>query len=121
MNREISPAENGNMANEPQATTRRPVVLDRSSGGPVIARPEDPILITGANGFIGSWVVRTLLARGFRNIRCLARFESSSPNLDRIRAEFDAPDLQFVYGNLLSRTTCNEAAKGAVVIYHLAA
>lgn len=96
-------------------------MLNQSSDGQVIARPEDPVLVTGANGFIGSWVVRTLLARGFRNIRCLARFESNSRNLDRIRAEFGVSSLQFVYGNLLSDATCKEAVKGAVVVYHLAA
>ena len=29
--------------------------------------PDDPILITGATGFIGSRVVKNLLDRGFRN------------------------------------------------------
>ena len=37
----------------------------------LIARPDDPILITGATGFIGKRVVRSLLDRGFRNLRCL--------------------------------------------------
>src|SRR5215475_15729202 len=34
---------------------------------------DDLVLVTGANGFIGSRVVETLLRRGFRNIRCLVR------------------------------------------------
>lgn len=33
--------------------------------------PEDAILITGANGFIGSRVVKNLLDRGFRNLVCV--------------------------------------------------
>jgi ribulose-5-phosphate 4-epimerase/fuculose-1-phosphate aldolase len=39
----------------------------------LIAGPDDPILITGAAGFIGSRVVQDLLDRGFRNLRCFAR------------------------------------------------
>lgn len=109
------------MLNEPRMTTSGPGALNQCPDAQVIVRPEDLILVTGANGFIGSWVVRTLLARGFRNIRCLARFEGSSRNLDRIREEFGASSLQFVYGNLLSRETCKSAANGAVVVYHLAA
>lgn len=31
------------------------------------AGSHNPILVTGANGFIGSWVVRTLLAHGYQN------------------------------------------------------
>jgi len=91
--------------------------LDRPQ---MLAGENDQILVTGANGFIGSWVVRTLLARGFTKIRCLAR-AANSPKLDRIRAEFPASDVELVNGNLLSRDACAKAAKGAVVVYHLAA
>jgi len=87
----------------------------------VVAGPDDPVLVTGANGFIGSWVVRTLLGRGFTNIRCLSRAASGCANLDRIRAEFGAPSLQVVSGNLLSRETCARVAEGVTVVYHLAA
>jgi len=91
---------------------------DRSQ---MVAGSEDQILVTGANGFIGSWVVRNLLARGFTKIRCLTRVASGSANLDRIRAEFGAASLEVVSGNLLSRETCARVAKGVAVVYHLAA
>lgn len=87
----------------------------------MIAGQEDPILVTGANGFIGSWVVRYLLARGFKRIRCLTRATSSRANLDRIRAEFPASGLEVVNGNLLSRDVCAKATDGVAVVYHLAA
>ena len=36
-----------------------------------IISPDDPILVTGAAGFIGSRVVENLLDRGFRNLVAL--------------------------------------------------
>jgi nucleoside-diphosphate-sugar epimerase len=86
----------------------------------MIAGAEDQILVTGANGFIGSWVVRSLLARGFRRIRCLTRASSGS-NLDRVRAESDGSAVEVFQGNLLSPEACVKAARGAAVVYHLAA
>ena len=38
-----------------------------------IISPNDPILVTGAAGFIGSRVVEGLLDRGFRNLISFAR------------------------------------------------
>jgi len=87
----------------------------------MVAGSEDQILVTGANGFIGSWVVRNLLARGFTKIRCLTRAASGSANLDRIRAEFGASSLEVISGNLLSREACARVAEGMAIVYHLAA
>jgi nucleoside-diphosphate-sugar epimerase len=87
----------------------------------MIAGSEDQILVTGANGFIGSWVVRSLLMRGFKRVRCLTRGTSGHANLDRIRTEFTASDVEVVNGNLLSRDSCVKATDGVVVVYHLAA
>src|SRR5258708_33874769 len=84
----------------------------------MVAASKDQILVTGANGFIGSWVVRTLLASGFTKIRCLARAASGSANLDRIRAEFGASSLEVVRRNLLSREACARAAEGVPVVDH---
>jgi nucleoside-diphosphate-sugar epimerase len=91
------------------------------SDATMIAQPDEPILVTGANGFIGSWVVRVLLARGFSNIRCLARSSSGSGRLDRICAEFGDSRIEVIRGNLLSREVCSRAAEGVSVVYHLAA
>jgi len=81
----------------------------------------DPILITGANGFIGSRVVETLLTYGFKNLSCFVR---PSSNLDRIKSIVESTDntkINIIQGNLLSRQDCDEAAMGASVVYHLAA
>lgn len=96
-------------------------VVAKDSRSNMVASPQDPILVTGANGFIGSWVVRTLLARGFSRIRCLTRAASSSNNLDRIREECGPSNMEVISGNLLSRETCAKATEGIRIVYHLAA
>jgi nucleoside-diphosphate-sugar epimerase len=86
-----------------------------------IINPEETILVTGSNGFVGSRVVRTLLSYGFKRVRCLTRSTSKSGNLEDIDREFAGAPVQMVKGNLLSNDDCLRAAKGASVIYHLAA
>jgi nucleoside-diphosphate-sugar epimerase len=87
-----------------------------------IINPEDRILITGATGFIGCRVVRDLVARGFRNLVCLAR---PSANLDRLEAsvlsQSTGAQIEILRGNLLSPADCEAATRDAAVIYHLAA
>jgi nucleoside-diphosphate-sugar epimerase len=87
----------------------------------MIIKNDDLILVTGANGFVGSNVVKRLLDQGFTNIRCFVR---PSGNLTRLKAfteRFPAARVEFVYGNLLSRDNCRLAAAGAAVILHVAA
>jgi nucleoside-diphosphate-sugar epimerase len=43
---------------------------------------DEAILVTGATGFIGSRLVKALLDRGFRNVRCFARPTSDRAQLD---------------------------------------
>ncbi|HZR63797.1 MAG TPA: NAD(P)-dependent oxidoreductase [Terriglobales bacterium] len=87
-----------------------------------IVAAEDPILITGATGFIGLRVVEQLLSLGFRNLRCLARPWSNATKLDVFsNSKGDRGRIQVIRGNLLSREDCATAAKDVKVIYHLAA
>jgi nucleoside-diphosphate-sugar epimerase len=87
-----------------------------------IAGPNDPILITGAAGFIGSRVVRSLLDRGFRNVRCLARPSSNLAAFDSITGRRrDGAKVEVIEGNLLSREDCMAATRDVSVIYHVAA
>lgn len=79
----------------------------------------DPILITGASGFIGRRVVRTLLDYGFTNIRCLVRESSNLTELTAILQ--DSSRAQIMVGNLVSREDCKRATEDIRVIYHLAA
>jgi len=82
----------------------------------------DPILITGATGFIGSRVVANLLDRGFRNLRCFARPSSAPTRIDDLlAADGCGRRVEIISGNLLSREDCHKATKDVTVIFHLAA
>ncbi len=82
---------------------------------------EDLILVTGANGFIGSRVVGTLLTYGFRNLRCFVRPSGNLVDLQKIIEVNPQAKIELVKGNLVSREDSERAAWGATVIYHLAA
>lgn len=86
-----------------------------------IITPDEVILVTGANGFIGSRVVRALLAGGFRHVRCLTRSTTNSKTLDGLRHEFPLANVEIERGNLLSPETCTRVGRGVAVVYHLAA
>jgi nucleoside-diphosphate-sugar epimerase len=86
-----------------------------------IAAFTDPILVTGATGFIGSRVVEQLLDRGFRHVRCLARRRGPLPAAIASAVRRTGARVDVLEGNLLSREDCRAAAAGATVIYHLAA
>ncbi|MGC8893092.1 MAG: NAD-dependent epimerase/dehydratase family protein [Candidatus Saccharicenans sp.] len=82
----------------------------------------EPILVTGAPGFIGRHVVGTLLRMGFTNIRCLVRESSNLSGLNEIiEKENGREKCKFIHGNLLLPADCYRATEGAKIIYHLAA
>src|SRR5215467_13391516 len=87
----------------------------------LIASPDDPILVTGSGGFIGSRVVRSLLGYGFRNITCLIRPGGNSSRLGDVLKKYPDAHVRVVEGNLLSRRDCAVATRDARLIYHLAA
>ncbi len=87
-----------------------------------IIGPEDPVLVTGATGFIGSRLVGSLLDRGFRNLRILVRPSSDVGRVEAIaRRRPEGARVDVVEGNLLSREDCTTATKDVAVIFHLAA
>lgn len=95
---------------------------DLINGSNLMVASEDPILITGATGFIGVRLVERLLARGFRNLRCLARASSDVTKIDALsKAAGAGARLQIIRGNLLSRDDCANATRDVRLIYHLAA
>jgi len=84
-----------------------------------IINKSDRILITGANGFIGSRVFEILLEYGFTKLRCFVRSSRNLSNLQRI-ADSSKADVEFLKGNLFSQDDCINATKDVAVIYHLA-
>lgn len=90
--------------------------------GDMIVQPDDPILVTGATGFIGVKVVENLLERGFRQIRCFTRPASSKSRLETLIGQYNGrAQVDLIQGNLLRREDCIAATKEARVVYHLAA
>jgi nucleoside-diphosphate-sugar epimerase len=81
----------------------------------------EKILVTGANGFIGTRVVNTLLEYGFGNIRCLIRPTGSTKALMKILEHHQSADVDVFKGNLLSSDDCVNMVTNVSVVYHLAA
>jgi dihydroflavonol-4-reductase len=70
-------------------------------------------LVTGANGFLGSAVVRALLANGSA-VRALVRSGSDRRNLDGL-------DVEVATGDLTDRDSLRRAATGCEAVFHVAA
>lgn len=87
----------------------------------LLIEPSDLILVTGATGFIGSRVVRSLWNLGFRNIRCLTRHSADTKARAFTTCDQDGARPEVMQGNLLSRQDCARAARNTAVIVHLAA
>jgi dihydroflavonol-4-reductase len=71
------------------------------------------VLVTGGTGFVGSRLVRKLVARG-ETVRCLVRKTSPPGNLEGLPVER-------VTGNLQDTASMVEAVRGCRVVYHVAA
>jgi nucleoside-diphosphate-sugar epimerase len=67
-------------------------------------------LITGASGFIGGWLVRSLVSQG-RQVRCLVRRTSATARLG---------GAQLAYGDLVSGEGLAAALDGVDCVIHLA-
>ena len=73
----------------------------------------DRVLITGASGFVGSRVLRALIARGFR-VRALVRASSPRTNLAN-------QDCEIVEGDMRDLESMRRAAKDMRYLFHVAA
>lgn len=76
------------------------------------------VLVTGADGFIGSHLVEALLRKGYK-VRALTQYNSFNfrGNLEGI----SHPDLEIVAGDVRDPDFCRHIARGIDTIFHLAA
>ena len=72
-----------------------------------------PILVTGGTGFVGSAVVRALLAEGHK-VRALARPTSPRQNLDGL-------DIEVAEGDIRDAASLDRALDGVRDLFHVAA
>lgn len=86
-----------------------------------IINTDESILVTGAGGFLGTYVVKQLLAHGYNKIRCFVRPTTNLHHLNSAIISFKNHEIEIVKGNLLVDSDCEKAAQNASVVYHLAA
>jgi nucleoside-diphosphate-sugar epimerase len=78
------------------------------------------VLVTGATGFLGGFVVERLLAHGERDLRVIARSGSRRDRIEAAARRYDAR-IEYADANLASRAEAMRVAEDADVVYHLAA
>ena len=71
------------------------------------------VLVSGANGFVGSAVVRALLRHGYP-VRALARASSDTSNLEGLPVDI-------ARGDLLDAASLERALEGCEGLFHVAA
>ena len=86
--------------------------LDKPAS-PALDLRGEPVLVTGASGFVGSAVARALIDRGAK-VRVLIR--ASSP-----RANIEGLDVQAVCGDMRDAADMTRALQGCRYVFHVAA
>lgn len=79
---------------------------------------DKPVLVTGADGFIGSHLTETLLARGYK-VRALAQYNSF--NYWGWLDDVHHPNLEIVSGDVRDGDFCRDLTRGCGTVFHLAA
>jgi nucleoside-diphosphate-sugar epimerase len=92
------------------------VKRESQSQAPRREAEDKPVLVTGGAGFIGSNLVRALLARG-QAVRVLDNFSTGfRENLAEVRDH-----IELCEGDIRSAETCQDACRGVDVVFHQAA
>lgn len=79
---------------------------------------KEKVLVTGADGFIGSHLVEALLNEGYA-VRALSQYNSFN-NWGWLE-EISHPDLEVVTGDVRDPNLCRHITEGCSTVYHLAA
>ena len=78
------------------------------------------ILVTGAGGFLGKWIVERLLARGETDVRAMLRDTSKGVALQEIAARYPATRVELFAANLKNKDEVASALAGVDVVIHAA-
>lgn len=78
------------------------------------------VLVTGADGFIGSHLVEELLKKGYK-VRALSQYNSFNYWGWLEDLDLSNPNLEIVTGDIRDSIYCREITKNIELIYHLAA
>ena len=83
--------------------------------------PDAPVLVTGASGYIGSWIVRRLLEAG-RTVHGTVRNPQKATGLDHLHAlsEGHPGQLKLFKADLLDTGSFDEAMAGCELVMHTA-
>ena len=76
---------------------------------------EKKLLITGANGFLGSAITKLAVKKGF-DVNVLVRKKSNLTNLKSISTK-----INFFYGDVRNIDSIKEAVKKSSIVFHVAA
>jgi nucleoside-diphosphate-sugar epimerase len=79
------------------------------------------VLVTGAGGFLGAYVVERLLAYGYTDIRCFLRDRGKAERLLAMQESHRGSQLELCCGNLRSKADCARAVADVSLVIHLAA
>lgn len=80
-----------------------------------------PVMVTGANGYVASWVVKRLLDEGI-TVHAAVRNPKDENKLSHLReaAAQSQGDIKFFKGDLLIPGSYKEAMEGCELVYHTA-
>ncbi|OMO70242.1 NAD-dependent epimerase/dehydratase [Corchorus capsularis] len=83
--------------------------------------PKEAVCVTGANGFIGSWLVRTLLENGYTNIHASIYPGSDPTHLFSLPgANSPSVNLQIYEADILDSSAVAKAVDGCQGVFHVA-
>ena len=78
-------------------------------------KKSDKILVTGASGFIGSRLLKTLWESGYTNLRATSHSRG-------LRNDFEGiENIEFIQGDLRESSICETVSKEVDVVFHCAA